>query len=640
MDVPNKEPNNSPSNQPSKDPRKSGGLSSALDRIEHTLYDPKKKQDDFAMHQTRDRIAKELPSSWGDTSAIITKAEVKENISLGAKLLMLSCIFLIAALGFTAWRVLSSRNIVSSANIDMTLGIAPYIEGGEPTPLTVTITNRNQVALEQASLTLMYKQGNGAQDEEEKVNEKKDIGTLITQASLQQDFTVSIYGSEAESRDITVKFDYKVAGSNAVFSKVATIPVILKTPPMTVSIDGPDTLSVGQSGMFAFTVKNNTSTTSEQALLMLTLPNIFTIETASPKPSARSTVWSIPSLDPGEMHTITLTGNLTGAQGEVATMRGLIGSQGTSLTDVGVVYASQTFDVKLRSTPLLLSVALATERGTAGNLRYGDVANISITYKNTSTQPIKAVSLLVALTGDAASLKDIEPDTGYYDSVKQSIFWDSPTLPDQGVIQPDQEQTVRIRIPIVLKGTNSPKLNLDISGKGTLIETDDVVTHATKSWAVQGSASISAETTYKNSPFQNTGPVPPVANQDTTYNTHITLSAQNALSNAKVSFSLPIYTSWRNITSDNARVSYDPKSRLVTWIPGQIEAGKTVTVDIGLSIRPSQSHVGQIPPITSGIILDATEDVSRANIRTTISPLTTFISKESWPTNPSRVVDR
>jgi hypothetical protein len=621
--------------KPSEPPRQS-----ALDRIEHTLYDPKKKQEDFVMHQSRDRVVKELPSSWVDNSEAVTATEEKEKMSFGVKLLIGSLVILFAALSFTAWRVLSSKNVVSSANIDLSLDIPPYVEGGESVPLFVKINNRNAVTLESSSITLMYKKGNGAEDEEEKVTEKKDLGALTSGTSSQEDFMVSLYGSEGESRDITVKFEYKVGGSNAVFSKLATVPVILKTPPMSVTIDGPGTLSAGQSGAFSFTVKNNTSTTSTSALLMLALPNIFVVENTSPKPIARQTVWTVPPLLPGEAHTVTLTGNLSGSQGEVSTMRAIVGSQGDSLADIGVVYSTETYDVKLRVSPLTLLVSLETERGQADSLRYGDVANLLLTYKNTSNQPIKAVTLLVAISGGAADIKGVQPDTGYYDSVKQIITWDPSTLPDGGSIQAGQEKSVRVRIPVALKGTNSPKLTLDVTGEGSLIETNDTVTHLSKSWAVQGSASINAETFYKNSPFQNTGPIPPVANQDTTYTAHLTLSAQNALTSTKITFSLPIYVTWRNVTSDNGTISYDPKSRIVTWMPGNVDAGKTITADIGLSVRPSQSQVNQSPAITSGIVLDATEEVSRATIRTTISPITTYIGKESWPTNPSRVVDR
>jgi hypothetical protein len=96
---------------------------------------------------------------------------------------------------------------------------------------------------------------------------------------------------------------------------------------------------------------------------------------------------------------------------------------------------------------------------------------------------------------------------------------------------------------------------------------------------------------------------------------------------------------WRNVT-DIQNVSYDTKTRTVTWNIGHLDQGKSVSANIGLSVKPSQSHVGQSPSITSGIVLNADEEVSRAHLRTTLSPLTTSVKGELWPENPALVVDK
>jgi hypothetical protein len=167
-----------------------------------------------------------------------------------------------------------------------------------------------------------------------------------------------------------------------------------------------------------------------------------------------------------------------------------------------------------------------------------------------------------------------------------------------------------------------------------------VVTTLTKSWGVQGSATLIASTQYKNSPFANSGPIPPEPNKETTYTAHLSVSAQNALSNARVSFTLPAYVTWRGMVSDPNAVTYDARTRTVSWEAGKLEQGKVVAVDVGLSVRPSQSHVGQTPAITSGIVLDADEEVSHAHLHSVISPLTTSVKGELWSENPAIVVSR
>jgi hypothetical protein len=205
---------------------------------------------------------------------------------------------------------------------------------------------------------------------------------------------------------------------------------------------------------------------------------------------------------------------------------------------------------------------------------------------------------------------------------------------------PDQERTVKVRLPIALKGVNSPKLSVEVTGVATLAESGDVSSKISKQWAVQGSASVNAATLYKTSSFVNTGPIPPVANEDTSYTARLTISAQNTLTDAQVTFTLPGYVSWRNVYTDRANVAYDQRTRMVTWSVSRLEAEKNTSVEIGLSLHPSQSHVGSSPYITSSIVLDATEDNSRLNIKNTVSGLTTYISGENWSSDPSKVISR
>ncbi len=612
---------------------------SALDSIEHELYDPKKKMDDVMMHRVRDARSVDLPTSWGEINPIITEAHDSKTLSFGAKILIGSCILLLLSLSFTAWRVLSSRNVVSAANIDMSTEIVPYIEGGQDTPFTVTLQNRNGSALQEASLTLLYKQGNGTQDEQEKITEKRDLGTIGVNEYKKQDFKVIVYGGESEARDLTVKLEYKVAGSNAVFNKIVTTSVVLKTPPLSVHIEGPSLLSIGQTGEFIISVKNNAATSSLPSALQVILPTNFTVESTDPKPSSRGQVWNVPSLDQGETKTFTITGAITGSQGETSTIKALVGSQGGLIASIGVVYSSQTYDIQLRSSPLMLSLGLETDRGNVETLRYGDKTLVTVTYANSSDQPIRDVSLVLKIQGDAPLLKQVDPDAGYYDSRAQSITWNKSIISNLANLTPHAQGSFRVVIPVVSKGINSPAINLSLSGNGTVQDKNDVTTMLSKSWIVQGTATLSGQTTYKNSPFQNTGPVPPQPNVDTTYTTHIVVSAQNALVNSRVSFILPAYVTWKNVTSNTTSISYDAGTRTVTWDIGSIGAGKTVMADINLSVRPSQSHVGQSPSITSGIVLDADEEVARTHIRTTISPLTTILVGENWPVDPSRVVD-
>lgn len=611
----------------------------ALLSIEHQLYDPKVKAATSKVHQLKAHRTLDLPSSWGGEGQLITKGEEEKGISFGIKLLLFSTVVLIAALGFTAWRVMSLRNVVSASNIDMTADITPYVEGGEQTPLVLTLRNRNSATLEDARVTLLYKQGNGSQDEQEKKQEKRELGVVKSGEFKKEDFQVSLYGSESEKRDLIIKLEYKVLGSNAVFTKLITTQVILRTPPISVTIEGPEKLSIGQNGTYSFVIKNNSATSSLVSVFKLQAPDNFSIESFDPKPIPRSMSWVINTLPKGGTQVITVVGSFDGKQGTSGTLQGKIGSQGDSPSEIGIVYASDVKDVVLRSSPLALSMSIASEGSLSDVIKYGDKVRVVINYTNESLEPLEDVSIKVTLAGDAAVYAGIDPTTGYYDSIAQTISWNKATLPDLAILAPRGQGSIQIVIPIVTKGTNSPTLKVLVTGTGSSKSSDDIITSVSKIYGVSGSVTLVASTQYKTSSFANTGPIPPRPNQETTYTASLRVSAQNAINNTKVSFVLPAYVTWRNVVSDS-NITYDPKTRTVTWAIGHMDQNKFIMADVGLSVKPSLSHVNQSPVITSGIILDASEEVSRAHLKSTLSPLTTVIKNEIWAENPSIVVNR
>lgn len=613
----------------------------ALDSLEKKLNNPRITPEPVARHtHSQPSGVTSIPNAWTEDRIVSHIAGKEKKFSFGILVLLVSFIALFVALSFTAWRVMSSRNVVSSGKISVTIDSPPSIEGGESVPFVVTLQNLNEASLEEATLSLQYKQGTGSQNEEEKVVDKREMGSINSKEYRREDFSVMVYGSEGEARDFTVILSYKVTGSNAVFSKTVLSSVIIKTPPLSVDIEGPSVVSLGQDSTYKVIIKNTTSTTSRRSLLIMTMPTTFTITSSSPPKNERATSWIIEELAPGETKEITIVGNISGMEGEVATMKGVIGSLGGSVSDVDVVYASYVYDITLRQAPLTLSFALDTERGRGDTLQYGDRATLSIFYSNKSSQSIRDASLLLSLSGDAADLSGVlvENDKGYYDSIRRTVEWNKSTLSNLSVIAPGAEGVVRVVIPIVSRGNNTPSLIASVIGTASNQITDDVTIRINKTWNVQGTASVRAETHYKNTSLPNTGPIPPEPNRETTYTTRLFVSAQNALSSATVSFTLPVYVSWQNVASDPSHISYNSRTRTVTWSIGAIEAGKSVVSDIKLSVKPSQSQVNQVPQITSSIVFDAQEEISRARIKTTLSPLTTTISGEGYSNESFRVM--
>ncbi|MDQ5962507.1 MAG: hypothetical protein QG653_314 [Patescibacteria group bacterium] len=620
-----------------------GFKKSKLDKLEETLYDSKASvSDTIAVHDSRSRRIGQLPTAWGDNSPMLSKETVKEadhSMSFGVKLLIFSIIFLLGVTAYSGWRILSSKNVVSSSNIKITSDIKPYVEGGEQVPVVVTVVNENAVPLENTQLILMYEKGVGSSDEQQKVTEKRELGTLEPNQMQKQTFSAVFYGEEGSARDVVVRFEYKVSGSNAVFNKTETKTAILKTPPIGVYIDGPELLSRGQIGTYTITARNNSSTSSIPFRLAFIVPDGFTKESTNPNVAGRDISWNIDFLEPGETRTFIVKGSFGGTAGEENTIRVLAGNAKND-SDISTIYSSDSKVVAIRTSPLFVSFNTQTMRGVGDSLRFGDRALVDIVYENKSQSTLRNIDLRLHIEGDTVEYEGIIPENGYYDSENKTIVWNKITNANLGTLSSGLSGTLRLQIPIVTSGRGAPTFTIRLEGTADSQETGDVNVDVSKTYTIQGSASLSGWSLYRDSPFLGTGPVPPVPNQSTTYTLHLVASTQNKVSGAKVSFILPVFVSWTNVFTANQNVSYDASSRTVTWNIGDIEAGGTMTNDIQVSVKPSQSHVGTSPEITSGVVFEAQEIDTRSRIRVNIPAFTTSLSRESWGGNPSVVVGR
>lgn len=542
-----------------------------IDDLEHKLYDPKQIDNEANLHRIHNHKELDLPTDWGsDTPIIKPIEETHTSYSFGTKMLFTALVFLFAVLSFTAWRVLSSRNVVSSANIDVTIDSKPYVDGGEVTPFGISVFNRNTTPLQEATITLSYEKGVGAQDEQQKVYEKRDLGTILPNTLKKEDMNISLYGAADDVRVISVKLEYKVSGANATFDKTVTTQVVLKTPPLSVHIDGPTSLVQGQNSTFNISVVNNTSAEITNSLIALSLPTTFTLNKTDPKPDTRGFVWNIPSIFPGATSTIVVTGYFTGAPGEVDTMKASVGSASTAINQMNVVYSQEAHSVSITPPLLSIGVRLETDRGSAESLRYGDKATVFISYENKNDKALRDVSIVGNIGGIAPIISGISSDAGYYDSIKKTVTFNSATNHELSSIAPGAKGEFKIYIPIVSKGNNSPKLSVVVDGTATSVSKDDTATEVSKVWNVEGSATLNAFSVYKNSTFTNTGPLPPKANVNTTYGAHLVVSAQNSLVNSKVSFILPAYVTFTGNYATGTNVTYDTRTRTVVWNIGSI----------------------------------------------------------------------
>jgi len=137
-----------------------------------------------------------------------------------------------------------------------------------------------------------------------------------------------------------------------------------------------------------------------------------------------------------------------------------------------------------------------------------------------------------------------------------------------------------------------------------------------------------ALTSFFGEPFQNTGPLPPRVEQETTYTLGLALSnSSNTIEDARITAVLPPYVRWNNrIAPANEDVSFDPVSRRIEWNIGTLKehAGFLTpqrVVEMQVTLIPSVSQAGETPVLLFDPVFEGVDSFTNTTItKTAIEP--------------------
>lgn len=608
-----------------------------IDDLETKLNKSKNVLKGVKIHKINDSVKEnlEVKNSWSDDTE--NSNVQKDSNSFGVKFLIFSVAIFVCVSLYVGYLFLFSKNTISNSNINLTADIKPYVDGGEISKLNISVENKNKVTLKNAKVSISYNRGVSSEQETSKVSDKKELGDLAENAISKQDFDVQFYGKQGEAKNLVVNLEYHLDGSSSVSSKKIEVTTVINKSPIEIKTTGPQSVNSGQNVKYDFVIQNNLQNISDSFMVKVSLPQAFKVEGSKDG----VVFFNIDKLDVGESVTKTITGYFDGSAGEKSSIHIDAGMSSDNSKNISIIYFSDLFDVEIKESPLKLLLSAVTDRGNADILRFGDNLTFVINYENTSNQILNDVEVVAKINGDAPDIGGVLIlDDGYLNSTDKTITWNGATRSELKNLLPQSKGFFSFQVPIISRGANTPKLRLEVNGTALNVDKSEIVSNINKEYSVQGSVNLNAWTAYKNSPFQNKGPVPPVVDTETTYTLHLNAFAQNNLDGAQVSFTLPIYTTWKGTTNQDNNISYDKNNRTVTWNIGHMNTDSNLSGDIMISVKPSLSHLGKTPDITGGVVFTGTEVDSKARISVSVRPLTTNLINENWGINTGNVVNK
>ncbi len=571
-----------------------------------------------------------LPHAWHEEPLPMTEHRGKRHIRLAGVFFAAAVLFFIVALGIAGYFFYSGGNSVSVDKITIDIQGPTSIAGGDTVPLSLTITNKNPVAIENATIEITFPDGTRNADNLQSAYPRyiENLGTLESGATVTRSLKAVIFGGAGQALLLPVSFSYGTAGSSASFVKKASFALAVSSTPLELAINTLEETVSGKPLTLTLTARSNATVALSNVVVAGTFPFGFSL-TSSSVPQNNAT-FSLGTLSPGASKTVTLTGTLLGQNSEQRVFRFTIGTaKSTSDQTLAVSYMTQDATVTISAPFINTTLAINGDASPNVVVAPGSRQSVTISYTNTLPTSITNATVAIALSGSAVDYNSIQSTSGFYRSGDHTLVFSRDTDPSLAALSPGASGIGTFTFSTLPAGLSpSPTITFTISVSGTRVGQtnvpEQVSASVTKTAKVATTITLSTLPLHTSGSFNNSGPIPPRADQATTY--AIVWNVRNggsAVAGGVVSTILPSYVSYTGLTAGTGSFSYDVSSRTVTWNTGDLTQGGTAQGTFQVSLTPSTSQKGTAPALTGPASFSGYDRFAGVQVTAAADPVTT-----------------
>jgi hypothetical protein len=634
-------------------PEKKGAIESLKDKLYTATSNIKPvKELDFK------KKAYDVKQNWEekfDSSEV--KDYVADKTSFFQKLLIISGAFFAVAILVALFLFFFGSNSISAENVVISVSGPVLAEAGEEVSLQVSVFNRNNTALKDVVLQIRFPNDTRDPDDldEELVRIEEELGTVREGQRETKTVNAILFGEEESKKEVVISVEYQIDGSTATFEVEKLHTITISSSPVGIRIDAPKEVSAGGEVLFAIEIESNSETKLENLILKASYPFGFIYKDSSPGPRFGQDTWDIGSLSPGEKKEITIEGIVEAQDNEERAFRFILGRYNADSPQEIRTTLFQTLHTFTVARPALgLGMKINGSNDNEVSVGSNGKAAVEIAWKNNSSARVVDAVVEVLIDGNALNKNSVRvADGGFYSSGDNAVRWDSSDIGGLREINPGEGGSVSLEFtPIAFSGgsyPDDPSINLEASVKGSAPSesgTGGIASSGVeREVKVHSSLGVIARSLYTAGPFDNSGPIPPQAEEETTYTVVLALSNSiNDLSGVSVEASLPSYVSWvGEVSPSDASVSFNENTRTVTWNAGTLPRSTGVSrpareAFFKIALSPSISQIGRVPALTSNISASGMDDFAGTYVSTEASALSTDLSTDPNHTRNDGVV--
>lgn len=611
-----------------------------LEKLQRSLY----KRGGKAMRVKRSELPDrddDTSESWGDE--VIKKVRRTNNTPLFNKLLLIGIVFFVGSLLFASIVLLRGGNVISGGNIELNVTGPTIIKAGDESSFVVSIGNKNNIELETVELLVEYPEGTRNFDNlsDELNRERERLGSIAQGEVVNKTFRAALFGEADTKKEVLISIEYRVAGSNAIFDKKIVHEVIIGSAPLGLKIEVPSEVNSGQE----ITIDVDVTADSETTLLGLAVrgiyPSGFEFIRAIPGPTNNDDFWSIGDMAPGDSKSIRIIGKINGQDNDSKNIRFEVGQKSPGEDQIAVVYNSNLRGVEIKRPFVSLDIILPGG-GDDIVVSGGQSLRADVSWINNTSNRIADGVLEVEILGDALDKTSVSAGSGFYRSSDSTIIWDFKNTSILEEISAGGSGIVGFSFKVFSsdssgKTISNPNVLLRAKFVGKSDGQSDIalISREEKIVRVTSSLQLAVQAVYSIGPFANSGPLPPVVDQKTSYTvTWSVVNPSNELRSTVAKTILPSYVQWLGATSPFSEdITYNSNTGEVTWNVGDVSAGvgsdsPAREASFQINFAPSVSQQGEKVPLTGDTSVTAYDSFTKTNINLSKDGVTTRISSD------------
>lgn len=618
---------------------------SALDRIKDKLY----SKTDAIKHIQGGKLKGklyEVKDSWEDLDTDEVQYKVAQKRPFFFKLLVISGLFFAAAILVSIILFFLGSNSISTDNVIISISGPTLVEAGESVSLQIGVLNKNNVTLKNTELSVRFPEDSRDPEnlDTQLLRVTEDLGDVREGERDQRSIKAAFFGQEGAKKEVVVSVEYTVDDSTAVFQVEKQHTLTINSAPVGINVEAPSEATAGSEVTFKLEVVSNSNTDIDNLVLKASYPFGFDVVNASPDPDISNDVWEIESLRPEDAMEIEITGVIEGQNSEDRVFRFSVGVPDPE--DPGEIKTS--FFTVLHEVQIArpnLSLAASINGDTEGDVVVGTGQDntVEVAWSNNSSERLLDARLYARISGEVIDERTIKTSSGFYNSSDDMITWNGEGLRELREIRPGDGGKTSFQFSTQSFSSfgsypDNPQIRIEfvIEGKMPQDNTSATVRDSIERVVLVGSnLDVVARSLYHSGPLDNSGPIPPKAEEETTYTVSLSLAnTVNDLSGVRVVADLPEYVSWVGEISPNSEdVSYSASERRVVWNVGSLERGIGHTrpskeVFFKLAIVPSLSQVGSRPAILRAVQARGEDNLTGENVIGNSSDVTTQASSD------------